>query len=83
MRKCGKRLRHQGRYHQVLIRHRNSAASMPIGWGPKWGNQGSHYWAHGGISMSAASAVSEGAVPYFAPGMAIPFDGFRFQQAPQ
>eukprot|EP00973_Karenia_brevis_P094235 12421439-Karenia_brevis.AAC.1 len=33
--------------------------------------------------MSAASAVSEGAAPYFAPGMALPYDGFKSQQAPQ
>eukprot|EP00973_Karenia_brevis_P072786 10108197-Karenia_brevis.AAC.1 len=33
--------------------------------------------------MSAAAAVSEGAAPYFAPGMALPHDGFRSQQAPQ
>eukprot|EP00973_Karenia_brevis_P007455 1008073-Karenia_brevis.AAC.1 len=37
----------------------------------------------GGISMSAASAVSEGAAPYFAPGIALPYDGFKSQQAPQ
>eukprot|EP00973_Karenia_brevis_P036011 4967666-Karenia_brevis.AAC.1 len=28
------------------------------------------------ISMSAAAAVSEGASPYFAPGMALLYDGF-------
>eukprot|EP00973_Karenia_brevis_P078900 10949700-Karenia_brevis.AAC.1 len=33
--------------------------------------------------MSAAAAVSEGAAPYYAPGMALPYDGFRSQQAPQ
>eukprot|EP00973_Karenia_brevis_P053200 7395623-Karenia_brevis.AAC.1 len=29
------------------------------------------------ISMRAAAAVSEGASPYYAPGMAIVYDGFR------
>eukprot|EP00973_Karenia_brevis_P046179 6399437-Karenia_brevis.AAC.1 len=35
------------------------------------------------ISMSAAAAVSEGASPYYAPGMAILYDGFRSRQTPQ
>eukprot|EP00973_Karenia_brevis_P016275 2228851-Karenia_brevis.AAC.1 len=34
------------------------------------------------ISMSAASAISEGEAPYFAPGMALPYDGYRAKQAP-
>eukprot|EP00973_Karenia_brevis_P067368 9370204-Karenia_brevis.AAC.1 len=37
----------------------------------------------GGLSMSAAVAVSDGAGPYYAPGIAMPFDGLVAKQAPQ
>eukprot|EP00973_Karenia_brevis_P069715 9693503-Karenia_brevis.AAC.1 len=37
----------------------------------------------GGLSMSASVAVSDGAGPYYAPGMAMPFDGLVARQAPQ
>eukprot|EP00973_Karenia_brevis_P046247 6412563-Karenia_brevis.AAC.1 len=36
-----------------------------------------------GISMSCAAAVSDRPSPYYAPGMALPFDGFNTQEAPQ
>eukprot|EP00973_Karenia_brevis_P023677 3262294-Karenia_brevis.AAC.1 len=36
----------------------------------------------GGLSMSAAAAVSDGGAPYYAPGMAMPFDGSVARQAP-
>eukprot|EP00973_Karenia_brevis_P071998 10003219-Karenia_brevis.AAC.1 len=37
----------------------------------------------GGLSMSAAVAVSDGAAPYYVPGIAMPFDGLVARQAPQ
>eukprot|EP00973_Karenia_brevis_P013420 1822315-Karenia_brevis.AAC.1 len=39
--------------------------------------------AQEGIPMSCAVAVSEGPSPYYAPGIALPFDGLNTQKAPQ
>eukprot|EP00973_Karenia_brevis_P081820 11343193-Karenia_brevis.AAC.1 len=35
------------------------------------------------ISMSSAVAVSDGPSPYYAPGIALPYDGLSTQEAPQ